>query len=343
MKTVFIVDNDNSARVIAKTALDGTYKAFALPGADRMMKLADKITPDLVLLDISMHEVDSFQSLIYLKSNAKLNSVPVIFMTGRHDPEMELRGFQMGAIDFIHKPFSIPILLKRVESLIGMNQIFLENKLVAHQLHNATVSVICDVLEKRDEKMHRHVERIQIFLRILVNELIDSKTYLDEISGWDLSLVLPAAQFHDVGKIRVSDSILNSTEKLSSEELNLLKRHCIEGEKIISMIIDRVKDDGFFHHAMMFAGYHHEKWNGSGYPRGLTEENIPLEGRIMAIADVYDALVSERPYRKSFSHKKAVEIIEKGSSISFDPHIVEAFLDTADNFSEACERLRGED
>jgi putative two-component system response regulator len=137
---------------------------------------------------------------------------------------------------------------------------------------------------------------------------------------------------HDVGKIRVSDLILNKPGKLTDEEFNSIKTHCAEGENIIERIISEAKDDGFLSHAKKFAGYHHEKWDGTGYPKGLKGEEIPLESRLMAIADVYDALVCERPYKKPFTHEQAVEIIKKDSGTHFDPKIVEAFLNIAEDF-----------
>jgi len=149
-----------------------------------------------------------------------------------------------------------------------------------------------------------------------------------------LDILLPSAQLHDVGKIVISDVILNKPGKLTDEEFEMIKRHSAEGERIIEEIITKSGESGFLFHAKMFAGYHHEKWNGSGYPRGLSGENIPLEGRIMAVADVYDALVSERPYKKSFTHEQAVEIIKKDSGTHFDPKIAEVFLNVADDFKK---------
>jgi len=177
-----------------------------------------------------------------------------------------------------------------------------------------------------------HIERTQKYLELLMGGLSRLGIYTEEMSLWDLSLLLPSAQLHDIGKIVISDSILNKKGKVTDEEFNIIKIHCIEGENIIRSIISKTTDDGFLHHATMFAGYHHEKWDGAGYPRGLEGEQIPLEGRVMAIADVYDALVSERPYKKPFSHEKAVEIIESESGTHFDPKIVEAFLSVADDF-----------
>ena len=318
--------------MVAKTALDGIYRSFALPSAARMFKLAEKIMPDLVLLDIDMPEMDGFEAMQVLKSDNRLASIPVIFLTAKSDENVEVRGFELGALDFINKPFSSPVLLKRIEMHIATDKLVKDSQQSVREIHNATISVIADLVENRDKVTGSHIERVQIYLELLINELIRSKVFVDEMSHWDLDLVLPSAQLHDVGKIVISDLVLNKTGKLTDEEFDLIKKHCTEGEMIIDRIINKTKNDSFLLHAKRFAGYHHEKWNGTGYPQRLTGEEIPLEGRLMALADVYDALLSERPYKKAYTHDQAVEIIQKDSGIHFDPKIVEAFLNIADDF-----------
>ena len=188
------------------------------------------------------------------------------------------------------------------------------------------------MVENRDKVTGGHIDRTQKYLAILLNELILTGTYADEISKWNLEVLLPSAQLHDVGKIKISDLILNKPEKLTESDFTQIKKHCEEGEKIIDGIIDKAEEDNFLSHAKIFAGCHHEKWDGSGYPKGLAGEQIPLEGRIMAVADVYDALVSERPYKKPFTHEQAVEIIKNDSGKYFDPKIIEAFLNVENDF-----------
>ena len=332
MKTIFIVDDNDTNLMAAKTALDGTYKTFALPSAAKMFKLLEKITPGLILLDVDMPEMDGFQAMAVLKSDEKLKSIPVIFLTAKNDAESEIRGFEMGALDFINKPFSAPVLIRRIETHIETDRLIKESQQAVRDIHNATISVIADVVENRDKVTGGHIERTQTYLGILVNALIQAGIYSEEISRWDKDILLPSAQLHDVGKISVSDLVLNKPAKLTDEEFDIIKHHCTEGERIVDEIIGKTKDDGFLHHAKKFAGYHHEKWNGTGYPRGLKEEEIPLEGRIMAIADVYDALISERPYKKPYTHEQAVEIIKDGSGVHFDPKLVDVFLAVADEF-----------
>jgi putative two-component system response regulator len=308
-----------------------------------MLTLAERITPDLILLDIAMPDIDGFEALALIKANAKLKSVPVIFLTGQNDAEAEIRGFEMGAIDFIIKPFSPPVLLKRLESHLYTDLLIKAGQTALRDLHNATISVIADMVESRDKVTGGHIERTQVYLRLLINELKNSEFYFDEIKNWDLALLLPSAQLHDVGKIVISDIILNKPSRLTDDEFDIIMTHCIEGEKIIDHIIAKTKDDGFLSYAKRFAGYHHEKWDGTGYPRGLKGLSIPLEGRILAVADVYDALRSDRPYKKAFTHKEAVQIITEDSGSHFDPVIVEAFLHVGDAFkfeSEKSRRLR---
>ena len=341
MKTVFIVDDNDTNLMAAKTALDSTYKTFALPSAAKMFKLLEKITPDLILLDVDMPEMDGFAAMSALKSDEKLKPIPVIFLTAKHDAESEIRGFEMGAFDFIKKPFSAPVLIKRIETYIETDRLIKESQQAVRDIHNAAISVIADVVESRDKVTGGHIERTQAYLEILVNALVRAGIYESEISNWDKNLLLPSAQLHDVGKINISDLLLNKPEKLTDEEFGLIKNHCANGERIIDEIISKTKDDGFLRHAKKFAGCHHEKWNGTGYPRGLKENEIPLEGRIMAIADVYDALVSERPYKKPFTHEQAVQVIKDGSGTHFDPKIVDAFLTVAEDFRSESMRAAG--
>jgi putative two-component system response regulator len=341
MKTIFIVDDNDTNLMAAITALDSTYKTFPLPSAVKMFKLLEKITPDLILLDIDMPEMDGFQAMSILKTDEKLKPIPVIFLTAKNDAESEIHGFEMGALDFINKPFSAPVLIRRIETHSETDRLVKESQQAVRDIHNATIHVIADVVESRDKITGGHIERTQAYLEILIKELLRSGTYASEISNWDISLLLPSAQLHDVGKINVSDLILNKPGKLTDEEFALIKKHCEEGERIIDRIISKTRDDGFLLHAKKFAGYHHEKWDGTGYPRKLRGEKIPLEGRIMAVADVYDALVSERPYKKPFTHEQAVKIIKEGSGAHFDPKIAGMFLSIAEAFCAESSKVSG--
>jgi putative two-component system response regulator len=334
MKTIFIVDDNPTNLTVANKVLSKAYKTYALLSAEKMLLLLEKIRPDLILLDVSMPEMDGFEALSVLKKDVKLKNIPVVFLTAKNDTESEMRGFEMGAVDFVIKPFSPPVLLKRIEMHIETDKLIQNSLRSVRQVHNATINIIANMVENRDKVTGGHIDRTQKYLTILVNELIRSDIYTEEISSWNLEELLPSAQLHDVGKIAISDLILNKPEKLTDGEFEIIKKHCEAGERIIEGIINKAKEDGFLIHAKRFAGYHHERWDGTGYPRRIAKEEIPLEARIMAIADVYDALVSERPYKKPLTHEQAIEIIKKDSGTHFDPIIVDAFLKVANDFVE---------
>jgi putative two-component system response regulator len=297
-----------------------------------MFKLSNKIRPDLVLLDVEMPECDGFSAFEKMKKHPVLSSVPVIFLTAIQDAAAEIRGFELGAVDFIIKPFSAPILLKRLELHIETDKLIKNSQKSLRNMQNAMISVISELVEDRDKVTGGHIERTQEYLQILVDEILKTGLYAEEVVDWDVTLLIPSAQLHDVGKITISDIILNKPGKLTSEEFDVIKSHVTEGERIIDEIMSKTHDDGYLHYAKLFAGYHHEKWNGSGYPRGLAGTDIPLEGRIMAIADVYDALSSVRPYKEKLPHEEVVRIISNDSGKHFDPYLVEVFESVSDEF-----------
>jgi putative two-component system response regulator len=332
MKTVFVVDDNDTNLVAAKIALENTYKTYTVPSAARLFKLAEKVRPDLLLLDVEMPDCDGFTALEMMKTNPYLANVPVIFLTAVQDSAAELRGFELGAVDFIIKPFTAPVLNRRIKSHIETDLLIKDSQKSLRNIQNALISVISELVENRDKVTGGHIERTQQYLEILLKELVRTGVYSDIISKWDLSLLLPSAQLHDVGKITISDLILNKPARLTPEEFEVIKTHAAEGERIIDQIMEKTDDDGYLMHAKKFAGFHHEKWDGSGYPRGLSGEDIPLQGRIMAIADVYDALVSARPYKQPYDHEQAVEIMTKDAGTHFDPLLIETFLSVADEF-----------
>jgi len=185
--------------------------------------------------------------------------------------DSETKGLEMGAHDFIHKPFAASVLIKRIETHIEVDKLIKESQAALRDIHNATISVIAEIVEGRDHVTDGHIERTRNYLEILLNELIRTNVYATSMAGWDISLLPPSSLMHDVGKINISDLILNKPGKLTDDEFSIIKNHCAIGEYIIDCIIKKTKDDGFLQHAKMFAGYHHEKWDGSGYPKGLAE------------------------------------------------------------------------
>jgi putative two-component system response regulator len=336
-KTVFVVDDNDTNLSMAKEAIKEHYRVMTMPSAVKMFSLLEKITPDLILLDIEMPEMDGFEALARLKSTTALADIPVIFLTGMTDVSVEARGLQLGVTDFITKPFSVPVLINRIKSHLNIDELIrertsqLQKKTTQLQiLQNGIAFVLADVVENRDQKTDGHIERTTAYIKILLNAMIERGVYSDELGVMDLDLLISSSRLHDVGKISISDTILNKHEKLTDEESEVIRTHSAEGERIIDQIVDRTGDVEFLRNARLFAGYHHERWDGTGYHRGLKGTDIPLQGRIMAIVDAYDALISERPYKKSFTKEESVKIIMENSGKQFDPSIADVFYAVRD-------------
>jgi len=304
-----------------------------------MFAFLEKVVPDLILLDIEMPEMNGFEALEKLKSKEQFSEIPIMFLTGRTDADVEARGFEMGAVDFVTKPFSAPVLLNRIKTHLDIDEVIRERTAQLHRLQNNIVSVLADMVENRDKGTGGHIERTSIYIKILIEEMKERGVYLDEIRDWDVEKIVSSARMHDLGKISISDIVINKPDKLTDKEYELIKTHTIEGEMIIDEIISKTGEDEFLNSARLFAGCHHERWDGKGYPRGLKGDKIPLQGRIMAIVDVYDALVSERPYKKAFSDEEAVQIIMDSAGIHYDPKIAEVFFTVKDQFKAVRAKL----
>jgi len=339
LKTIFVVDDSDTNLSMAEAVLDDQYRVMTMPSAQKMFTLLEKIIPDLILLDIEMPVMDGFEALKILKSDSSWNEIPVMFLTGRNDAQVEARGFEMGAIDFITKPFSAPVLLNRIKTHLDIDKIIRERTSQINRLQNSILAVLADMVENRDKGTGGHIERTSVYINILINEMMAHGVYTNEMTGWDVDKIISSARMHDLGKISITDLIVNKPGKLTEDEYEIMKSHAFEGERIIDEIIARTGEGDFLRNAKLFAGAHHERWDGKGYPRGLKETEIPLQGRIMAIVDVYDALVSERPYKKAFTDEEAVKIIMQGSGTHFDPKIVEVFFEVKDLMKKVKEGL----
>ena len=333
-KTIFVVDDSLTNLSLAEEALENHYRVITLSSAEKMYEALKKLTPDLILLDIAMPEISGFDAMKELKSNKHHAGIPVIFLTALTDSFNEALGIELGAVDFITKPFSEPVLLNRVKNHIQIDDIISERTVQLTTLKNGIVFTMADIIERRDKKTDGHVERISAALKILLEAMVTFGVYAEEIHSWNLNLCVTAARLHDVGKIIVPDSILNKPGELTKEEFEIVKTHSMEGERIIDQTISRTGESDFLQSAKMIAAYHHERWDGAGYPYGLKGTGIPLHGRLMAIIDVYDALISERPYRKALSHEAAINIIKDEAGIHFDPLITGVFCEICDQLKQ---------
>ena len=339
-KTIFVVDDVDTNLSAAKDALKENYRVMTLPSAAKMFALIEKITPDLILLDIEMPDVDGFEALHRIKDNVAIADIPVIFLTSMTDPAVEASGFELGVVDFVTKPFSAPVLLNRIKTHLSIDKIIRERTAKLQRFQNAMIFGFADLVESRDQNTGGHIERTTKYIKILMDAMLEQGTYIDEICDIDFELFISSARLHDVGKISISDTILNKPGKLTDDEFEIMKTHALEGERNLDKIVSYLGDDeAFLENAKLFAGYHHERWDGRGYPHGLAGADIPLQGRVMALADVYDALVSERPYKKPFTHEEAVKLIMDSAGSQFDPDIAEVFYDVRDGIEAVCIEL----
>ena len=340
MKTIFVVDDTGVNLLNAEEALSGDYNVITMLSASIMFDALERVMPDLILLDILMPEMDGFEALEKLKADRRYEDIPVIFLTSKKDAVTEAHGFKMGVVDFISKPFSKPVLLNRIEMHLDMERKIHERTMKYLRLQNSLISVLANMVEGRDKLTGNHVERTTSYINLLLDAMRERNLYAEQINGWDFDSIVSSARLHDIGKIVVTDLILNKPESLTDEEYNIMKTHTVEGEKLIEIIIKESGDEEFLRNAILFAGNHHERWDGKGYPLGLKGEEISLQGRIMAVVDVYDALVSDRPYKKAVTHERAVEIIAEGSGSQFDPMVVDVFLEIHDSFAKMHDTMK---
>jgi putative two-component system response regulator len=358
-----LVDDNITNLTVGNNILKQDYNIMTLNSAERLFQVLAKVTPDLILLDIEMPEMNGYEAIKILKEKDEFKEIPVIFLTAKTDVDSELEGLTLGAIDYIGKPFSPPLLLKRLElhllllsqkkeldrqhqELMAFNknlqQMVDEKTKTVVELKNAILSTMSDLVDRRDSNTGGHIERTQKYLSMLIDSLWKNPEYAKEASDWDKDLLLQSAQLHDIGKISIDDSILRKPDKLTYDEYTKIQMHTEIGSMIIEGIEKKSSHQDFLAQAKILAATHHEKWDGSGYPKGLSGSDIPLQGRLMALADVYDALVSDRPYRKAMSHEEAVEIILKDKGVHFDPELVEIFISVSGEFKEAAAQFKAQ-
>ncbi len=346
-KKILLVDDNLTNLSIGKSALGATYEVYTVPSGEKALLLLSKIIPDIILLDIEMPEMNGYETLRKIKANTEIPYIPVIFLTAKSDEGSELEGLNMGAVDYVVKPFSAPLLLKRIESHLRL-QDFTNNlqKMVDEktkkvvELQDAILNVVAELVECRDGATGGHIERTQHYLESLLNKLMKSEIYSEETKGLNTKLLIQSAQLHDVGKISIPDAILQKPGRLTDEEFEIMKTHSAHGQEIIERISKQTDESEFLEQASILAYTHHERWDGKGYPNGLKEKEIPIQGRLMAIADVYDALISERPYKKPFTHAEAVNIILDGKGTQFDPELVDLFTDVQSEFDAIAKIMR---
>ncbi len=350
---VMVIDDNVTNLNIARKALEADYEVMLIPSGEKALKVLERNVPDLILLDVEMPGMSGFEFITIIKKiGAPLSEIPIIFVTAKDDSNSEFEGLDLGAVDYITKPFSFPLLLKRVElhlKLTNQQQelqnyssnlevMVREKTKVIQQLQYAVVQAMSDMVERRDGSTGGHIIRTKHYLQVLMDNAKQDSAYSEQLKNLDSELYSHASQLHDVGKISIPDSILLKPGRLTDREFDVMKFHTLYGEEAILSSMNELKDVEFLKVASEFAVSHHERWDGSGYPKGIAGEDIPISGRLMAIVDVYDAIISKRPYKDAFTHTVACDIIQKDSGKHFDPELVNVFVRIADAFKTISEK-----
>jgi putative two-component system response regulator len=322
---ILVVDDNLSSLRQIGAQLEESYDVSLAKSGALALRICMKEKPDLILLDVEMPDMDGFETLRRLRLNRYLGSIPVIFLTGNHDTGAEVRGLRSGARDFITKPVEKSILLHRIELHLRFASYQSRLEQTVAKMSDSVALAFAGLIECRDENTGGHVARTSRYVGMLGRALMDRGLFAEELTSTDLDMMVRAAPFHDIGKIAISDRILLKPDRLDDGEFAVMKQHTVIGEEILTNMLARTPTQQYLHYARMIAASHHERVDGNGYPRGLAGDSIPLCGRIMAVADVYDALVDDRVYRRGMSHAGACRIILDGRGKNFDFRIVDAF------------------
>ncbi len=345
---ILIVDDQAYNIKILLTILKTDYATAVAGNGKDALKTAAVWFPDLILMDVMMPEMDGYEACRKIKNNEAIRKIPIIFITSRSDIEDEAKGFELGAVDYITKPFSEPVVRARVKTHLALkfaneeleNQnLILERKVRERtqelvKTQDVMIRSLAALVEARDSETGGHIKRTQNYVKVLAENLKKHPKFKPLLSDRYVELLYKSAPLHDIGKVGVPDKILLKPGKLTADEFELMKLHTVYGHDAILKAEKDLCRDSFLRIAREIAYTHQEKWDGAGYPRQLKGDEIPLSGRIMAVADVYDALISKRIYKPPLSHQTAVEIIREGKGKHFDPDIVDVFLEISDRFRE---------
>ncbi len=341
LKHIVIVEDDVSNLKFLEKILKPYYKLNLLISGAQALRFLEKNIPDLILLDINMPDMDGYETLSRIKKDNKLDNIPVILISELDNINDDFRGFELGAVDIVSK-YIPQLIINRVKLHLEITEYKndLEEKvrekteLIEH-LQDVMMLAIAELVECRDENTGGHIKRTANYMKILLDEIVKSGLYSDILTSDYVTDIIRSAPLHDVGKIGINDATLLKARRLDDAEFEYMKNHAELGGQTIQRMINETNVESFLYIAKDMAHYHHEKWDGSGYPRGLKGKEIPISARIMAIVDIYDALTTKRPYKEAFSHEKALEIILEGKGKSFDPKIIEIFENIHHKFKSA--------
>lgn len=346
--TILVVDDTRLNLAVMSAILKNQYLVEEALSGEQALELIDAgLKPDLILLDIMMPGLDGYEVCTHLKANPITSKIPVIFLTANVSSDDEEKGFALGAVDYITKPIKKNVVLARIRTHLQLKASadFLENKAafleeeVARRseeievIQDVTILAMASLAETRDNETGNHIRRTQFYVLALALKLRTHPCFESFLTDRVIKILYKSAALHDIGKVGIPDHILLKPGRFTPEEFEAMKAHTTLGRDAIIHAEKRlgIKVE-FLSFSKEIAYSHHEKWDGSGYPEGLVGDAIPISARIMAIADVYDALISARPYKQSMPHGKAVQLIRDGRNTHFDPDMTDAFIEIQDEF-----------
>jgi putative two-component system response regulator len=346
---ILLVDDETFYLDVLVELLKTDYQvSVAKNGAQALQRSLAEPHPDLILLDVLLPDTDGYEICRQLKAQSETSAIPVIFLTIKNDIEDEIKGFDLGAVDYITKPISPPVLLSRVRTHLALTQtrriLENQNQLLEQRVRERTseisrtqdVAIFClaSLAETRDSETGNHIRRTQHYVKLLSEYLKEQPVYEDYLDEVTIDLLFKSAPLHDIGKVGVPDRILLKPGKLNELEWHEMKKHTIYGHVALLRAEEEQGSTSFLQVAREVVVSHHERWDGRGYPAGLKGEAIPVSGRLMALADVYDALISRRVYKEPYPHQEAVSYILKQRGAQFDPQVVDAFEVLQDRFEQ---------
>ncbi len=340
-ENILIVDDTPAnLELLAGMLKQKGYKVRPALNGKLALQAAQNDPPDLILLDINMPDMDGYEVCRRLKADSRSIEVPVIFISALNETLDKIEAFSVGGVDYITKPFHFEEVNARVETHLKLHRLQEDLREYNRDLEDIVMSQVSEISEaqiamifalaklseSRDDDTGGHLERVQMFCRLLATRLSKNPTYSSIITERFIETIFQTSPLHDVGKVSIRDSILLKSEKLTNEECEIMKRHTIIGAETLEAVRRHYPRNMFIAMGIEVARSHHERWDGSGYPDGLAGASIPLSARIMAVADVYDALRSRRSYKSPLPHGESCGIIIEGKGTQFDPDVVEAFI-----------------
>jgi putative two-component system response regulator len=355
-KIILLIDDDPVVLEALNECLRPHYQTRIATNGQKGLELARmQPQPDLILLDVELPDMKGYAVCAALKRASLTNPIPVMFLSSHTDVKDITHGLGLGAVDYVTKPVAPPILLARVQTHLRLREAheWLQDQnahlesLVSKRTHDLeartqelqhsqdlTIFALGSIAETRDNETGNHIYRTSAYVEVMARRLAARSAWQDAMTANDWEMIWKSAPLHDIGKVGIPDHILMKPGKLTAEEFEIMKRHPVLGRDAIRSAEIRVKSDGSFLRVASEIAYgHHERWDGKGYPQGIGGDEIPLSARLMALADVYDALISKRIYKPAMSHTAAVEIIREGRGSHFDPEVLDTFLDLTDEFN----------